>query len=51
MIPSGPALAVILAAILTFYVGEETIKGAKWIAHQAKKGGAAVVHVLAKVPH
>lgn len=44
-------LLIGLAIGLTYLVGEETIKGAKWIGHEAKKGGTAIVHVLKKIPH
>lgn len=48
---SGPALAVVLAAALTYFAGTEAVKGVKWVGHQVKRGGAAIVHVLKKVPH
>lgn len=41
---SGPALAVVLAAALTFLVGSAVVDGAKWVGHH-------VVHVLKKIPH
>jgi hypothetical protein len=44
-------LLIALALGLSYYVGEETIKGVKWIGHEAKKGGTAIVHVLKKIPH
>lgn len=48
---SGPALAIVLAAALTYFAGTEVVKGAKWVGHQAKRAGTAIVHVLKKVPH
>lgn len=48
---SGPALAIVLAAALTYFAGVEVVHGAKWVGHQVKRGGAAVVHVLKKIPH
>jgi hypothetical protein len=44
-------LLIALGVALTFYVGEETVKGVKWIGHEAKRGGTAIVHVLKKLPH
>lgn len=48
---SGPALAIALGVALAWFVGSEVITGAKWLGHEAKKGGAAIVHVLKKIPH
>jgi hypothetical protein len=48
---NGPALYIILAAALTWYVGTEAVAGAKWVGHEAKRAGHAIVHVLKKVPH
>jgi hypothetical protein len=48
---SGPALEIALVLALTWYIGAEAVQGAKWIGHEAKKAGAAIVHVLKKVPH
>lgn len=44
-------LLIALAIGLTYFVGEETIKGVKWVGREAKKGGTAIVHVLKKIPH
>jgi hypothetical protein len=44
-------LAIALAAALVYFVGVGVVDGAKWVGHQAKRGGAAVVHVLKKIPH
>lgn len=48
---SGPALAIALGVALAWFVGAEVIDGAKWLGHEAKKGGTAIVHVLKKIPH
>jgi len=48
---TGQALLIAVYAALAIFLGEEAIKGAKWLGHEAKKGGAAVVHVLKKIPH
>lgn len=48
---SGPALGIALAVALSYLVGVEVIHGAKWIGHQVKRGGTAIVHVLKKIPH
>lgn len=48
---SGTALAAALAVALTYFAGVEAVKGIKWVGHQAKRAGTAVVHVLKKVPH
>jgi hypothetical protein len=48
---SGPAIAVVLAVALAWFVGTEVVDGAKWLGKEAKKGGAAIVHVLKKIPH
>lgn len=50
MIPA-PALAIFLAAALAYFAGMEVVKGAKWVGHEAKRGGTAVVHLLKKIPH
>lgn len=41
---TGPALAVILAAALTWYVGSETVKGVKWVSHHVKTAVHKIVH-------
>lgn len=48
---SGPALAIALGVALAWFVGAEVVDGAKWVGKEAKKGGAAIVHVLKKIPH
>lgn len=48
---SGPALAIALGVALAWFIGIEAIDGAKWLGHEAKRGGTAIVHVLKKIPH
>lgn len=48
---SPQALAIALAVALTYFVGVEAVQGVKWLGKEAKKRGAAVVHVLKKIPH
>lgn len=48
---SGPALLIAIFAAFGYFFGEEAVKGAKWVGHEAKKGGVAIVHVLKKIPH
>jgi hypothetical protein len=48
---TGPTLAVLLGFVLAWFVGIAAIAGAKWVGHEAKKGGTAIVHVLKKIPH
>lgn len=48
---SGQALAIALAVALTWFVGIQVVHGVKWVGHQAKRGGTAIVHVLKKIPH
>jgi hypothetical protein len=48
---SPQALAIYLIAALTYFVGEEAVKGVKWVGHEVKRGGTAVVHFLKKIPH
>lgn len=43
---SGPALGVILAAAFVWLLGVQTWHGIKWVGHQVKRGGTAVVHVI-----
>lgn len=47
--PEALLVAVVLA--LTVYLGEEAVKGVKWVGHEGKKAGHAIVHVLKKIPH
>lgn len=48
---NGPALAFVLAAVLAWFVGQGVVDGAKWVGHEAKKAGTAVVHVVKKLHH
>jgi hypothetical protein len=48
---SPQVVAVALVVALTYFAGVEVVRGAKWAGHQAKRGGAAVVHLLKKIPH
>lgn len=48
---SPQALAIFLAVALTYFAGMEVVKGAKWVGHEVKRGGTAVVHLLKKIPH
>lgn len=48
---SPEAMAIILAAALSFYAAQGVVTEAKKVYHGAKRGGAAVVHVLKKVGH
>lgn len=48
---TGPALGLIIAAALIYFVGLGVVDGVKWVGHEAKKAGHAIVHVLEKVPH
>jgi hypothetical protein len=41
---SGQALAIALAAALTWYVGHETVKGIRWVGHHVKAGIHKIVH-------
>ena len=41
---SGQALALALAAALTWYLGHETVKGVKWVASHVKAGIHKIVH-------
>jgi hypothetical protein len=41
---SGQALALALAAALTWYVGHETVHGVKWIGHHVKTAVHKIVH-------
>lgn len=47
---SGPALAVLLGVVFVWFIGVEIVTGIKWVGHEAKKGGTAIVHVLKKIP-
>jgi hypothetical protein len=33
------------------FLGQRVVDGGKWLYHEGKKGGTAIVHVLKKVPH
>ncbi len=41
---SGEALAIALAAALTWYCGTEAVKGVKWVGHHVKAGIHRIVH-------
>lgn len=47
---NGQLIALALAAVLTYYAGIEAVRGVKWVGREVKKGGAAVVHALKKIP-
>jgi len=48
---NSTAVAIALAGALTYFAVAGVVDGAKWVGHQAKRGGAAVVHVVKKVAH
>lgn len=48
---SPAALAIVLAVALSYFVGVEVVAGVKWVGKETKRAGAAVVHVLKKIPH
>lgn len=48
---TGPALLAVVILVLTLYAGEGVVRGVKWVGHEAKRGGTAIVHVLKKIPH
>lgn len=48
---SGPVLLIAISLALAWFLGSGVVTGAKWLGHEAKKGGTAIVHVLKKIPH
>ncbi len=48
---NGTVIMLALAAALTYYAGEEIVRGVKWTGHKLHDGGVKIVHVLKKVPH
>jgi hypothetical protein len=48
---SPTALAIALVVALTYYAGMEVVRGVTGVGHEAHRAGAAIVHVLKKVPH
>lgn len=48
---SPTALLFVVTLAITYYLGSEFVEGMKKLGHEAKRGGAAVVHVLKKIPH
>lgn len=41
---NGTALALALAAALTWYAGHTAVKGVKWIGHHVKTAAHKIVH-------
>lgn len=48
---SPQALAIALAIALSYFAITEVAIGVKWVGHEAKRGGTAVVHLLKKIVH
>lgn len=44
-------LAAMLAVVLSYYAAIGTWHGVKYVGHQVKRGGTAIVHVLGKPFH
>jgi len=48
---SPQAILVVALLAIGWMLGEQAVEGVKWLGHEAKRGGAAIVHVLKKIPH
>lgn len=48
---NGQVFVIAAVGAMLYFAGLGIFDGVKWVGHEAKKAGHAIVHVLKKVPH